>query len=662
MKKVTLIVATLLTYTGVNAQTTININSNPSERQAISPYIYGINPYVYTPEGLQGIGMHDAGINPTSLRFGGDAVSSYNWENNYSTTSNSHHTTTGQQPPGWTPCWWGNLYSIPEVKAGGVSEFGKENDNNHWVTWVTGAQNNVPAAAILRMAADATPLNAYTLVQLTGMNLVAADGTGCISTAEGNDQMISGRFKQTVIEKPSAFSLNPDLNDDYVYTDEELNYLIQTLGNSTTGGIKGYNLENEPALWQQTHPLTYGKAYPVPTLGDILDKNIAIAKRVKALDPNAETFGLAAYGFMEFVHGVQNQPAADYNTYMLNIPGYNDAEYKKMKWLAAYLHQMKLASEQEGTRLLDVLDLHYYRDGDKLRQDSRSFWDPVYIENSWITNHIAGWGGNPPQPYNAGNTFQKLINDFYPGTKLSVSEWGLLGNSIDGAIYLSDMLGAFGEKNVYMANYFGRVHGYLAGAFKIYTNYDNNNRRYADIGVEATSSNDSLVSVYASINNNVEDTMHVILINRSNSVQNVNINLNTELAQYSSSKVYALLDNNNGAINQLTDIQIANNEFTYSLQPSGIYHFVMKKNTLGIENVDFNTVSVYPNPTNELFTIKSAIPIDKIEIYDLTGKLLVEKEVSSSVVDLNIGFLNSGTYILNVFASGTTHFSKVIKK
>ncbi len=661
MKTSTFILAACLSFTGLYAQTNIEINSNPAERQVISPYIYGINPYVYTEQGLTGIGMHDAGINPTSLRFGGDAVSSYNWENNYSTTSNS----------GW---WQGACY------PNGSSEFEAENDNNHWVTWVTGTQSNVPAAAILKMAADAAPLNAYTLVQLTGMNLVAADGNGCISTAQGNSQVASGRFKQTVIEKPGVFSLNPDLNDDFVYTDEKLNYLIQTLGNSTTaGGIKGYSLDNEPGLWQDTHPLTYKKAYPSPLLGDILDKNIAMAKRVKALDPNADIFGLSAYGFMEFVHGVQNQPAADYNTYMLNIPGYNDAEYKKMKWLAAYLHNMKLASEQEGVRLLDVLDIHFYNVGDtgnfmdiedinienELRQDSRSFWDPVYVENSWITNDIAGWGGNPPLPYNAGNTFQKLIDDFYPGTKLSISEWGWLDyqNKIAGAIYISDMLGAFGKTDVYMANYFGRVYGYLAGAFKIFTNYDNNNSRYADISVGAASSNNDLVSVYASIDNDTEDTMHIVLINRSNSAQNVNINLNTQAAQYESSLVYALLNGSNGVISQLADVQIANNEFTFSLQASGIYHLVMESDGLGVESIKSDIVSVFPNPTSDLLTITSNEPIEKIEIYDLTGKLLfVQEEQPSDNVIVNLEHLHSGIYMVQISSGGATHFHKVIKK
>lgn len=635
MKTSAFILAACLSFTGLYAQTNIQINSNPSERQSISPYIYGINPYVYNPQNLTGIGMHDAGINPTSLRFGGDAVSSYNWENNYSTTN-------------WTGA--GGCY------PNGGSEFAEENHNNNWVTWIAGAQNNVPAAPILKMAEDAALLNAYTLVQLTGMNLVAADSNGCITTAEGQDPINSGRFKQTVIEKPEALSVTPNLNDGFVYTDEELYYLIQTLGNSTTAtGIKGYNLENEPAIWKHTHPLTHSD---YPTLGEILNKNIMIAKRVKALDPNAETFGLAAYGYMEFVNGVQDTPASDYNTYMLNIPGYTDAEYKNMRWLAAYLHNMKLESEQEEIRLLDVLDLHFYNAGNNLRQDSRSFWDPTYIENSWISQDVLG-----NQPYNAGNTFNKLIEDFYPDTKLSISEWGLLGNNMASSIYLADMLGAFGEKNVYMANYFGRVHGYLAGAFKIFTNYDNNNSRYADIGVGATSSNNSLVSVYASIDNDTEDIMHIVLINRSNSAQNVSINLNTEFAQYESSSIYALLDGSNGVISQLADIQINNNGFEFSLEPSGIYHLVMQSDSMEVENIIPNIVSVFPNPTSDSLTITSNELIEKVQVYDLTGKLLfVEDKNTANSLTLNIEHLQSGMYILHISSGETMHFQKVIKK
>ena len=43
--------------------------------------------------------------------------------------------------------------------------------------------------------------------------------------------------------------MTPGQTNDYVYMDEYVNYLVNTLDNSTTSiGFQGYNLDNEPAI------------------------------------------------------------------------------------------------------------------------------------------------------------------------------------------------------------------------------------------------------------------------------------------------------------------------------------------------------------------------------------------------------------------------------
>src|ERR1700761_2490967 len=54
-----------------HGQITININTN-NNRQAISPYIYGYN------------GCSAGARNLTFCRYGGNRLTAYNWENNYS--------------------------------------------------------------------------------------------------------------------------------------------------------------------------------------------------------------------------------------------------------------------------------------------------------------------------------------------------------------------------------------------------------------------------------------------------------------------------------------------------------------------------------------------------------------------------------------------------
>ena len=94
---------------------------------------------------------------------------------------------------------------------------------------------------------------------------------------------------------------------------------------------------------------------------------------------------------------------------------------------------MRQASEAEGKRLLDVLDVHWYPEarGDDIRitdqvgtnetrkarlQAPRTLWDPTYIEDSWIGQ----WGSHhlPLLP-----TLQQSIDTYYPGTKLAITEF-----------------------------------------------------------------------------------------------------------------------------------------------------------------------------------------------------------------------------------------------
>ena len=98
---------------------------------------------------------------------------------------------------------------------------------------------------------------------------------------------------------------------------------------------------------------------------------------------------------------------------------------------------MKTESEKAGTRLLDVLDLHYHTEAtngllkpiinssDELSnnarlQATRILWDNSYIENSSAaqmhTQHI------PLIP-----TLKASVDMYYPGTKLSFSEYNFGG-------------------------------------------------------------------------------------------------------------------------------------------------------------------------------------------------------------------------------------------
>ena len=66
-------------------------------------------------------------------------------------------------------------------------------------------------------------------------------------------------------------------------------------------------------------------------------------------------------------------------------------------------------------------------------------------------------------------------------------------------------------------------------------------------------------------------------------------------------------------------------------------------------------ISVYPNPSNGVFEIKSELQIENAKIYDLKGNLVQNIFISNEKIDATQ--LNSGTYILNIDGINT----KIIK-
>ena len=529
----------------------IQVNTN-LERKTISPLIYGLNPYHYDAS-LTGMAVNATGTGVTALRFGGDAVSTYNWEKNVNTSWNSSCCATYNS-----------------------------NDNNRFLAYASGQPSIAfgnKAGAPLKLISDANNLSAYSLVQISAAKYVAKDFSGCIMNPNCGTGNTAGRLDEVLIQKPTALTLNPDLTDAYVYADEQVNYLISQAGLSGAGGVKGYCLENEPGIWHNTHPLNH----PVKaTCAEVISKNSLLAKRIKALDPNAETFGPGMFGFSEYVHlntegswGNPNYYPADWNTYkMSDVPGFNAVNYQYMTWVCSYLRQMKLASDSEGKRLLDGLDIHFYNQGNNLYQDSRSFWDPTYVENSWITTDVIGG-----KPLNLVHYLQKSIDDFYPGTKLAITEWGNFTDysQVSAGIYSADILGAFGKNNVYLATYFGRLMGFSAGAFKMFRNYNGANGRFGNTSVAGQSSDNSKVTVYPAISGTNDTRLNVLLINRSATAEQITLSVTAGSGvAYRSAEVYAMESGGAGAIVQKTSLSnITGNQLSYSLPARSVYHLVL---------------------------------------------------------------------------------------
>jgi hypothetical protein len=82
----------------------------------------------------------------------------------------------------------------------------------------------------------------------------------------------------------------------------------------------------------------------------------------------------------------------------------------------------------------------------------------------------------------------------------------------------------------------------------------------------------------------------------------------------------------------------------------------------GIYNHPAVTFNIYPNPVNDYLNVSNLKSVDRIEIYNMTGKKIKTIEnVTTPLVTIKTSDFSKGVYIINVFSKGTIQSAKFIK-
>lgn len=516
-----------ITFNATAAENSYNMNVTvdlSGGKKEISPYIYGINQY--------GNVNNYKNVKVNAVRQGGNRYTGYNWETNWSNAGED----------------WVN-----------------SSDTN------IGDENNGAGYAARKLSEECEEYNVpYKITTLQMAGYVSADKKGTVSESE---KAPSARWNEVVFRKNGELSLTPDLTDNKVYMDEYVNYLVKTLGSAnTSAGIQGYSLDNEPFLWNDTHPLNHPEE---AGCNELIDKSIELAKVVKEIDPDAEVFGPALWGMLPCIMAG-------------NSGEFTDPDWEKIKnnydwYVDYYLERMAQAEQETGKRLLDVFDVHYYAQDcatdDAKLQAARSLYDESYAENSWL------------QPY-YGKYFpfltrlQESIEKYYPGTKLAVSEYNLAdianekvtGKSVVSAIAETEALGAFAMNNVYFATYWGTLPDcpYVESAINLYTNYDGNGASFGDTLVESKTDDISKAASFAAINGNDDSEVTVVLSNKDKtSSEKAVIDIAGSSSDYQSAVVYAITQDSSEI--RIIDVQndISGNKIEVELPPLSVAQIVI---------------------------------------------------------------------------------------
>ena len=443
-----------LAQTATGPAISVDVAAN---QHAISQYIYGMAEYGVQPS-------FQSAAHLSVLRWGGDGTTRYNWQVDSSNAGFDWYFMGGS----------GETNPVPGAGADALVAQDKAAGSQTLLT--------IPIIPYINSSAAwncSFPVSVYGAQQSTNP-YVHPNGDNC-----GNSISASGAQLQDTNISSNNVANTPTLQGQWIQ------HLVQKWGTASAGGVQFYQLDNEPGGWGNTHRDVEpgGASYSaIVTLGQ------QYAAAIKQVDPSAVVLGPSDFtlgGWIGTTNQQDNLFAGQY-----------------------YLQQMASYNQTTGTRLLDYFDEHYYfsfSDPTSQLASTRTLWDPTYNGGTWVEQYF--FNG----PMQLIPRFKQWINQYYPGTKLALSEYSIDSGKkqISDALAEADVLGIFGAYGVDFAALWGSPQPTdpIAFSFLLYRNYDGNNSMFGSKGVSATSADQGTVSAYAAQRD--DGTLTAVLINKT---------------------------------------------------------------------------------------------------------------------------------------------------
>ena len=505
---------------------TINASAN---QHSISPDIYGMN---WADESLA------AELKLPVNRWGGNSTTRYNWQNNNANRAGD---------------WF--FENIPDSN-GSANSFIDQNRR-------TGT-NTIMTIPLIGWTPKSNAFTCgFSVSKYGAQQYTESSHPDCGNGVKPDGTNITGNNPAD-----TSIQIGPAFVQDWI------RQLVSLYNTAANGGVKYYNLDNEPMLWMSTHR----DVHPAGTSYDEMrDQTYAYASALKAIDPSAKTLGPVLWGWSAYFYSAKD--TAQGGSWWANPIDRN--AHGGTPFVEWYLQQMKAYEQAHGTRILDYLDLHFYPQESNVAlsdavdsytqalrlRSTRALWDPNYIDESWINENVR-----------LIPLMHDWVNTDYPGTKLALTEynWGAL-NHINGALTEADVLGIFGREGLDLATLWGAPASNEPGAFafRMYRNYDGHGSTFGDTSIQSASSDQDKLSIYAATRSS-DGAMTVMIINKTNATQSSALSL-ANFSAAASAQVFRYSSANLNAIVALPNQAISGTTFTASYPPNSITLVVIPK-------------------------------------------------------------------------------------
>jgi hypothetical protein len=479
------------------ASTAVTVNINTlANRHSISPYVYGGN--VSSSSTVSDSGM-------TLGRWGGNAASTYNWQlHTYNADSD---------------------YYFEDFNLGGN---GAEGDSVQFITDVRNAGSHplttLPMLGWVAQSAEngsnghwSYPVATYgAQCAVDTYNTDAGDGLKADCQTPVTTSAVTGAYYPLLDDSSQACS-----SGDCVYREPWAEALAAAFGSGTCAvpyspitSCHFYDMDNEVDIWSGTHRDVHPVASGYDELANLFESE---AGKLKTWDPAAVRFG----------------PVSCCWWYYWNVgpSGDNKAAHGGVDFLPWWLNQVYWLDQINGSRTLDVFDVHAYPDANtsglttaQLRALSadiyRDYWDPAYVSTSGSVNQIYATSMQPNRtiPFRIPR-MKAMVNAIYPGTPLAFTEWSAAfyqESDFSTALGDADAYGIFGREGISFATRWGAPTSGNPNyqALKLYTNYDGSHHGFGTVSVSDTNDgNANLFSSYAALNS-TGTAMTMMVINK----------------------------------------------------------------------------------------------------------------------------------------------------
>jgi Glycoside hydrolase family 44/Bacterial Ig-like domain (group 3) len=329
-------------------------------------------------------------------------------------------------------------------------------------------------------------------------------------------------------------------------------HLVSTFGTAAQGGVKFYQLDNEPYGWSNTHRDVMPVQADYPTITQLGQQYAAV---IKQADSSALVLGPSDFTLGGWIGNTSQQG------------GVFAGEY--------YLQQMAAYDKQHGQRILDYFDEHYYFNTSTPAAQlasTRTLWDPTYNGGTWVEQ----WDFDGPMQLIP--RFRGWISANYPGTLLSLSEYSIDSGqkSIVDAIAEMDVLGIFGREPLDFANMWSppAPQDPIANAFRIFRNYDGNGSQFGDTSISAVSTDQGQLSIYAAQRSS-DNAVTILAINKTTgtlagsiALSNLNLPPTAQVYTYSQASLTSIV--------HASDVAIASGSVSYTFPGYSAVLFVVQ--------------------------------------------------------------------------------------